>query len=67
MELSEDIVNIIISYLFDECENCFKYFHNNELIQYCWIYMEQNSIVIYDIICIHCLNKFYCKHKIMHL
>ena len=39
MEISEDIVNIIIS-LFDN-ENCNNYFHYKELIHYCFIYMKK--------------------------
>lgn len=66
MQISEDIVNIIISYLFDECHNCFEYFHHTELIQYCLIYVEDDCIVTFDLVCIHCLNRYYSKSKILH-
>lgn len=63
----EDIINIILSFLFTNCDYCFKTIHFKELIQNCIIYEEKKHFITYDKVCIHCLHKISYKFKIIHL
>lgn len=67
MELSEDIVNTIISFIFTDCDYCFETIHFKELIKDCIIYKEKKHFVTYDKVCIYCLHKISYKFKIIHL
>lgn len=65
--INEDIVNIILSFIFTKCDFCKKSTYYEELIQDCIIYEEKKYFVIYDKVCIDCLHKISYKFKIIHL
>ena len=65
-KINDDIINIIISYIFSKCDYCRKCIYYKELINDCIIYKEKKFFVIYDNICIYCLHKLSYKHRIIH-
>lgn len=65
--INEDIVNIILSFIFTKCDFCKQSTYYKELIQDCIIYEEKKHFVIYDYVCIFCLHKISYKFKIIHL
>lgn len=66
IQLNNDIINIIFSYTFGNCDCCMKLFVFNELINDCIIYIEKTSFIIYNKLCIYCLKRnFLNKYKII--